>query len=222
MSVRLGSGCLVLLVGTVLLLLLASRAKGWTGHETGGLRDLSSAATVLTQADSLDGRVGGAMKSLIRELRRAWKTVRWMFTRAANWWGTWFKRAAFSIGVAVVAALADIGLMNAFRVSGIRALTTYVPLMLFVYLRLLFSRGVGILPKLLLLGALIYGAVRRDLVPDRSLVPGRLEDILFIVVATRAFIYACPEALVSDYAERAVNWRRRVAELRQRNGRPTA
>lgn len=176
------------------------------------------AGVILAQADSIDGQVGGVAKSVIRELRRSWNTVRWMFGRAANWWGGWIKRGAFSIGVAIVASLADAGLLNAFRLGGVRALVSYVPLMLFVYLRLLLSSGVGLAPKVLLLGTLIYGAVRRDLLPDRSLIPGRLEDILLIVIATRAFIYACPEALVSQYAERAVSWRRRVAGLQQRNG----
>jgi uncharacterized membrane protein YkvA (DUF1232 family) len=73
-----------------------------------------------------------------------------------------------------------------------------------------------LLPKLLLLGALAYGVVRRDLVPDRALVPGRLDDVLLIVIATRAFVYACPEVLVGEYAARAVSLRRRLAALQQR------
>lgn len=179
---------------------------------------LPVAGLVLAQADGIDGQVGGLVKGLIRELRRAWRTIIWMYRYAAKWWGWWLRHAAFPLCVAVVATLADAGLLNAFRLHGLRALVTYVPLMLFVYLRLLFSGGVSLLPKLVLLGTLIYGAVRRDLVPDRAVVPGRLEDILLIVVATRAFIYACPEALVAEYAQRAVSWRRRVASLQQRNG----
>lgn len=201
---------------SVLLALLASRTDAAGGQAASGLRPLD-AVMVLAQADTIDGQVGGIAKTIIRELRRSWNTVRWMFNRAANWWGGWLKRGAFSIGIAIVAALADAGLMNAFRVGGLRALASYVPLMLWVYLRLLFSSGVSLAPKVVLLGTLVYGAVRRDLLPDRSFIPGRLEDILLIVIATRAFIYACPEALVGEYAQRAVRWRRRVASLQQRN-----
>ena len=86
--------------------------------------------------------------------------------------------------------------------------------MLYVYGRLLFSRGVSLAPKLLLIGTLIYGAVRGDLVPDTRM-SGRIEDIILIVIATRAFIYACPEELVSRYAQRAVGFRRRIAELQR-------
>ena len=33
--------------------------------------------------------------------------------------------------------------------------------------------------------------------PHASFIPGRVEDIVFIVIATRAFVYSCPEALVN-------------------------
>lgn len=210
-------GHLLGLLIPVLLALLVSRADAATGQAGNAFREID-VVMVLAQADTIDGQMGGFAKSVIREIRRSWNTVRWMFGRAANWWGGWLKRGAFSISIAVVAALADAGLMNAFRVGGLRALASYVPLMLWVYLRLLFSSGVRLAPKLVLLGTLVYGAVRRDLLPDRSFIPGRLEDILLIIIATRAFIYACPEALVGEYAQRAVSWRRRVASLQQRDG----
>lgn len=166
--------------------------------------------------DTLDGQVGSITKSVIRELRRSWFTITWIYRRASDFWGYWLRRALFPIGVVIVAALADGSLLNAFRLEGVRALATYVPLMLYVYGRLLFSAGVGLLPKLLLLGAVCYGAVRRDLLPDRSMVPGRIEDVLLIVIATRAFVYACPEALIEHYAQRAVNLRSRLTRSEER------
>jgi hypothetical protein len=47
------------------------------------------------------------------------------------------------------------------------------------------------------------------------MIPGRIEDIVLIVVATRTFVYACPEALVNEYAERAVNLKRRVMAIQR-------
>jgi hypothetical protein len=175
-----------------------------------------AAAAMLVQSDTIDGQVGSVTKDVIRTARKSWNTVQWMFSWAAGWWGQWFRRGAFSLAVAVVASLADVGLLNAFRLEGIRALVTYVPLMLYVYGRLLFSRGVSLVPKILLVAAVIYGAVRRDLLPDTRL-SGRIEDVILIVIATRAFIYACPEELVNDYAQRAMSFRQRVAQLQQRS-----
>lgn len=163
----------------------------------------------------MERQVSGFARSVFRELRWSFRMLRWMFWRAVDWWGRWFKRAALSIGVAVVAALADGGLVNAWRAEGLRTLLTYSALMLYVYGRLLFSAGVNLAPKLLLIGALIYGVFRRDLVPDRAFFPGRLDDIVLIVVATRAFVYSCPETLVNEYAERAVNLKRRVTAIQR-------
>jgi hypothetical protein len=171
----------------------------------------SAAVGMMLQSDQpIERRVGGAAKELVRGVRRYFRTLSWMVGRAADWWGNWIKRASFYIAVAVVAALADASLVNAWRMEGLRTLATYVPMMLYVYARLLFSSGVKLAPKLVLLGTIIYGVIWRDLLPDRRWVPGRLEDIILIAVATRAFVYACPEELVNQYAARAVTLRRRV------------
>ena len=65
-----------------------------------------------------------------------------MFWRALDWWGGWLKRGAFSIAVAIVAALADSGLVNAWRAEGLRTLATYSALMLYcVRAAAVLSRG---------------------------------------------------------------------------------
>lgn len=160
--------------------------------------------------EPIERRLGGAARGVVREVRRSARTIGWMFGRAVNWWGNWIKRAAFYIAVAIVAALADASLVNAWRLEGLRALAAYVPMMLYVYARLLFSSGVHLAPKIMLVGAIVYGMVWRDLLPDRRWIPGRLEDIVLIVIATRAFVYACPEELLDRYADRAVRLRRRM------------
>lgn len=208
-----------LLLGAVIaaLAVLAAPAVDALPGDVDGMLGFDAAAAMLVQGGgTIDGQVSDLTKDSIRGVRRSWRTVQWMFSRAAAWWGDSLRRGAFSIAVAVAAALADAGLINAFRLDGLRALVTYVPLMLYVYGRLLFSRGVSLAPKLLLLGTLVYGGVRSDLLPDTRL-SGRIEDIVLIVIATRAFIYACPEELVNQYAQRAIGFRRRVAQLQQRS-----
>jgi len=159
----------------------------------------------------IERQVGGLTRTVFRELRRAFRMLHWMFWRAIDWWAGWIRRAAFSIAVAVVALLTDRSLIAVWRTQGFRALFTNAALMLYVYGRLLFSGKAPIAPKLLLLGALIYGVVPSDLVPDRSFWPGRLEDVLVIAIAVRAFVYGCPQELVNEYAERAVTLKQRVA-----------
>ncbi len=179
-------------------------------------RTLPQMTVAFADDESFDQQIGGATKGFVRELRRYWRTIGWIFNKAAVWWGIWLKRIAFSLVVAIVAALADSGLINVWRTEGTRALTTYVPLMLYVYGRLLFARGVSLAPKLFLLGAIVYGVVRNDFLPDRHLLRGRVEDVILIVVAARVFVYACPQPLIDSFAARAINWRQRLAGLQQR------
>jgi hypothetical protein len=171
---------------------------------------------LLLDDESFDQQISSGTKGVLREVRRSVKTLWWMLNRAASWWGGWIWRGTFSLGIAIIAALADTGLLNAWRVNGWRMLISYVPMMLYVYGRLLFSAGVSLGPKLILAAALVYGAVRNDFIPDRRYFHGRIEDILLIALATRAFIYACPEALVDQYAARAISLHRRVMAFQQR------
>ncbi len=166
--------------------------------------------TVAFDDQPIEHHVGGFTQTVLRDVRWSFRMLRWMFWRAVDYWGTWMRRAAFPLAVVICAALADGALLAAWRVEGFRPVLTNAMLMLYVYARLFFSSGVNLAPKLLLIGALIYGVVRRDLVPDRTFWPGRIEDVVLIVVATRTFMYACPQALVNEYAERAVMLKRRV------------
>lgn len=174
----------------------------------------SALMTLAADADQpVEKQVGGATKTLLHSFRRSFRLMRWGVQRAFILWAGSFKRILFSVGVAIMAALADGGLISTWRSAGLRTAVNYSGMMLYVHARLLFSNRVHLAPKLLLLGSIVYGAVRRDFVPDRATIPGRLDDIVLIIIATRTFIYACPEALVSEFADRAVDLRRRVPSL---------
>jgi uncharacterized membrane protein YkvA (DUF1232 family) len=169
-----------------------------------------SSFTLALEDQPFERQVGGITRTVLRSIRWSFRILRWMFWRAATWWAWAFKRALFPLGVAVVAALADASLVTTWRAEGLKPLLTYSLLMLYVYARLLFSSAVNLAPKLLLAGALVYGIARRDLMPDRTVWPGRIDDVLVMVIATRAFVYACPEMAVNEYAERAMQWKRRL------------
>jgi hypothetical protein len=178
---------------------------------------------VAIQEEPIERQIGQTAKSAISVVRQSFRTLGWMFGKATNWWSKWLRQAAPYLALAVVTALADTALLDAWRQEGFRALATYIPMMLYVYVRLLFSSGVRLVPKLFLLVALIYGVVRNDLNPDGHLAAARpkdfaksAEDFLLIIIATRYFVYSCPEYLVQTYAERAVMLRRRMSALARR------
>lgn len=161
----------------------------------------------------LEQQISRAAQSLIRTGHWTFRVLLGLFWDVVDCWEGWLKGALFSLGVAILAALADKGLISVWRAQGLGTMVQDSALMLYVYARLLFSDGVSLGPKLLFLGAFIYGVVQRDFIPDTSLVPGRVEDVVFIVIATRGFIYACPEAVLNEYASRAVSFRRRSASF---------
>ncbi len=166
------------------------------------------------QQQPFEQEVGSVTTQTIRELRRWLRRTYGMLTRSMVTWGKWLRRSAFYVGIAVLFLLADGGLLSAWRRDGLRILRDQVPLVLYVYARLLVAPRVAFLAKVLLLLAILYGVRRRDLIPDRGLV-GRLDDIVIIAIATRAFVYTCPEKLVNSYAESAINWRRRMIFLQR-------
>ncbi len=164
---------------------------------------------------ALEESLGSFTQEVLTGTKRLVRRSYWMLSRTVIVWGRWIRRAALFIPIALVIALADRALVAAWRREGLSVLANYVPLMLYVYARLLFSRAVRWWWKLMVFAAIAYGVRRRDLFPDRNVVPGLVDDIAVIAVATRAFLSACPEALVSAYAERALSWRRRFLTLQR-------
>jgi uncharacterized membrane protein YkvA (DUF1232 family) len=159
--------------------------------------------------------LGSFTKARLKEGRRLVRGMYGTVSRSFGKWSQWLRRALPFLLVALIAALADPGLVAAWRSDGLRVLATYVPLMLYVYGRLLVSRRVRVAGKLFLLAAFLYGVKRRDLLVDRSAIPGLVDDIALIVVATRTFLSTCSEQLISGFAEEALSWRRRVLTLQR-------
>jgi hypothetical protein len=163
----------------------------------------------------IEQQVSSAVRAVLHGGRSTYAMLKGLFWDMIDWWKPWLKGLVFSLLVAIVAALADKDLLGVWRAEGFGIAVRDAMLMLYVYARLLLSSGVGLGPKLLFLGALIYGVVQNDFVPDTSLVPGRVEDLVLMVIATRAFIYACPDAQLNEYASRAVSFRQRIASLQR-------
>jgi uncharacterized membrane protein YkvA (DUF1232 family) len=170
--------------------------------------------------EPVEQRLRGFTRQLIRGTRQWLRRSYRLISRSLTMWGRWLRRALFPLLVVLLALLADGPLIAAWRREGLRVLAEKVPLILYVYLRLLFAPRVAILPKILLLLSILYGVKRADLITDRGLFPGRVDDVVIIALATRAFVRSCPEEAVQRLAEQAVGWRQRIAEMRGRR-RPT-
>lgn len=162
---------------------------------------------------SLDGFVRGVSIGLRQTVRRTISTIR----MAIKAWSRYAKRAARWIALAFLVALFDRNLLAAWRTSGLRVLSTYVPLMLYVNVRLFFDRRVFWLGKVLVVASIAYGIWRHDFIPDRAPFPGYIEDVVLITLATRLLLTWSGDDVVFEHASAAVQrWGRMVALQRAR------
>jgi uncharacterized membrane protein YkvA (DUF1232 family) len=151
----------------------------------------------------------------VRRARRVVRGVASTTKRIGLVWSRWLGRSVLFVGFAVLALLADRQLLRAWRARGLNVFSAYVPLMMYVFVALLFDRRIQLAGKAMLVLAITYGVSRVDMWPDRTRFPGLLDDLLMVFVATRTFLATCPDWIVNEYAERALRWQRRTVSLRR-------
>jgi hypothetical protein len=204
-------GALLALLALILVLQLGA---GPTGAAAAAGFQVNAVSSWQPPPKSFEERIGTWTREFLREVRRTGRRVNWLLNRSLSVWWKWFKRSSRFCLIALVAALADGQLVAAWRRGGMRVIIDYVPLMLYVYARLLLTPRVRLIGKVLLVLSIVYGVRRSDLILDRRSI-GLVDDFVLIVVATRFFLYTCPEELVSAYAQSAVRWRQRVSTLQR-------
>ena len=174
---------------------------------------------LVQQENPVERRLQVGVRDAYRNMRRSLKKSWYIVFNSPTWWWRRVKRLVWPLTFAIGALLVDASLLAAWKSDGLRILTTYVPLMLYVYSRLFFSSRTSIVTRLAVVLSLVYGVWRRDFIADRSwytLGIGRVDDFFLIVGAIRAFVLSCPQDLIRNFAERAVEIRSRVGRERPR------
>jgi uncharacterized membrane protein YkvA (DUF1232 family) len=203
----------------VLALLLVSNLSVSVVHvgETLSLWPAVSSALSIdltTDSESFDSHLRGWTNEGVGGARR-WvrRSVRLVAYSVVTWLG-WLRGALKFIVLAAIVALAEGRLLSIWRLEGWRPLRSYLPLMLYVYACLFADERVPLSGKILVLLSIVHGVVPRDLIPDRSVFPGLLDDVFLIVLAVHLFRRSCEQPLIDHWARKAVDWRERVAALR--------
>lgn len=162
--------------------------------------------------DQLGQGSTNAIKSLRRGVRKTYRTI----VRASENWHGWFPGILIFGVILVIVPVIDRSLFRTWRDRGFAAARSAFALGIAVYLRLLLDRRVPALPRLLLLFAIVYGVARRDMIADVYWPLGLLDDLILIILASRAFLRMCPDRLIEEHARRAA--RRHAWSLRRRGG----
>jgi len=76
----------------------------------------------------------------------------------------------------------------------------HLPSFIRLYWRLFRDPRVSVLPKALLVGALVYVALPFDLIPDFIPGIGQIDDLVIFLAAARWFIGWCPAEVVREHA----------------------
>jgi uncharacterized membrane protein YkvA (DUF1232 family) len=117
--------------------------------------------------------------------------------------GAFWLWAALSIAVFLtVAAFASVVDMRMFtlRHEPPGAVARYLGYGIRTFFLILLDRRTPYVARLFLTLALIYWLVPFDVIADKSVVPGFVDDLAVTVAAAKTFVYLCPTSLVAAHA----------------------
>jgi uncharacterized membrane protein YkvA (DUF1232 family) len=180
---------LVIACGVVMLLLLVARPS------EGGLLPQDSLVNMI----SVEARPPLSGESVDHYLHRLSTHADHAVTRLGDALviaGTVFTSTLVFLLVAAVSSAVDLRMLRR-RPS---ALWRYLGHGTLTFFRILLDRGTPNRARLVLLGALLYWLVSSDLIPDNTMIPGLIDDVLIAVIGAKTFIYLCPDRLIAGHA----------------------
>jgi len=137
-----------------------------------------------------------------RVVRRSENTTRRLQEVLSNagvlWWPVLISTVMFLLVVGVSSA-ADLRMLQS-RHRGALALARYLGRGMLTFFRILRDRRTPNVARLILVAAFLYWLLPMDFIPDQTLLPGFIDDLLVAIVAAKVFIYLCPDALVARHA----------------------
>jgi len=101
--------------------------------------------------------------------------------------------------VAALSSVADVRMLD-FRHRGVQALSNYVIRGIRMFFRIIIDRNTPNLARTVLLVALLYWLVPADLIRDRSILPGFMDDLVIAAGGAKVFTWLCPDRLVAAHA----------------------
>jgi len=163
----------------------------------------SAASAVRAPTDISGSLVSSDAPSLDRRLHRLFNRAERSAGRLGSligltglvWLGIVVSVSAFLL-VTAISSVVDIRMLN----LSPRTLPRYLANGARTFFRLVKDRRTPNLARSVLAAALVYWLVPIDLIPDESVIPGFVDDLVIAVSAAKGFIYLCPDALIATHA----------------------
>ena len=156
-------------------------------------------ASVLQEVP-LELRLRRVSFSLLKTTRRWLIRATRIAYRSVNSWTNWAVTSLILLAVGALASAIDLRLLRLWRERGRRVAYLYALIGMAVFFRLLREPRAPGWPRVAILAALAYGIFPGDLLTDRVLVLGWLDDAALIGLVARWFVRRCPDAIVEEHA----------------------
>jgi len=153
---------------------------------------------------AVEGQVESDLRAgaieLLRAMRYWGRRVGRLGRAVWNRWIDWTAQAVLFSTVLLLVPVLDRRLLGLWRRRGSWAVLCAISLAIAVYVRLWFDRRVPGVARALLACSLIYGVGAYDLIPDRALPIGLVDDLIALSVCSSCFIRLCPDVVLEEKA----------------------
>lgn len=151
-------------------------------------------------APSFGRQLHHALARVGRRLERALFQSRGIFKSVGITW-LWL---SCSVGIFLLitafAAVLDLRMLNLLRQDA-RTVSVNLGRGLRIFFRIVGDPRTPYLARGVLAVSLLYWLLPFDLIPDQSVLPGCLDDLVIAIVAAKLFLRLCPDALVAWHAD---------------------
>jgi uncharacterized membrane protein YkvA (DUF1232 family) len=185
----------------------------WAGAAA-GLPDATGLRPAVTVAHVTAEMASGLAPLSHRLVTRAQHTIDRLLLLMGNVGVFWLWAALSIAAFLIVAAFASVvdTRMFTLRHEQPGAVARYLGYGIRTFFLILLDRRTPYIARIFLAVALVYWLVPFDLIADKSVVPGFIDDLAVAVVAAKGFVYLCPTSLVAAHAH-AVEERARRRRL---------
>ncbi len=143
--------------------------------------------------------LGGSVHREVTRISNSIERVAGFFRQLGIVWLWALVSAGVFLLVTALSSVVDVRMLD-FHNQGVAAMALYVARGIRIFFRIVGDRHTPNLARLVLVLALVYWLLPFDIIPDDSILPGFLDDLVVAVVGAKGFMRLCPDALVAAHA----------------------
>ncbi len=185
-----------LLAGVISLVVVL--ALVWPGTPAQAIGSSSDVPLLVSSMSAAPG-FGGLLHRNTTRLQNTLGRLMGFIGRVGIMWLWAVASAAAFLLIVAFSSTADIRLLD-FRWRGLRSAPWYIGRGMLTFFGIVWDRHTPALARAVLALALLYWLLPTDIIPDTSVLPGFIDDVIIAVIGAKCFVYLCPDALIASHA----------------------